>query len=149
MLKSSSRLPWWLSAKESPCQCRRHGFDLWSRKISHVWEPLSPCTTTLGLLWWLRQERICMQPRRPRFDLWVGKIPWRRKWQPAPVFLPGEFQGQRILVGCSPWGHKESDRTEQLRLSTTIKPVLWSLGAATTEACSPGASAPQQEKPSQ
>ena len=43
-------LPWWLSGKESACQCRRH-----------------------------------------RFDLWVGEIPWRRKWQPTPVFLPGEI----------------------------------------------------------
>ena len=40
------------------------------------------------------------------FDSWVGKIPWRRKWQSTPVFLPGKFHGQRILVGCSPWGHR-------------------------------------------
>ena len=39
---------------------------------------------------------------------------WSRKWQPAPVFLPGKFHGQRSLVGYSPWGHKESDLTEQL-----------------------------------
>ena len=36
-----------------------------------------------------------------------GKIPWRRKWQPTPVFLPGESHGQRNLVGYSPWGRKE------------------------------------------
>ena len=36
----------------------------------------------------------------------VGKIPWRRKWQPTPVFLPGESHGQRNLAGYSPWGHK-------------------------------------------
>jgi len=50
------------------------------------------------------------------FDLchyhWVGKIPWRRKWQPTPVFLPGKSHGQRSLVGYSPWGHKELDTTE-------------------------------------
>ena len=51
------------------------------------------------------------------FDPWVGKIPWRRKWQPTPIFLPGEFQGQRSLAGYSPWGHKESDMTERLTLS--------------------------------
>ena len=45
---------------------------------------------------------------------WVGKIPWRRKWQPTPVFLPGKSHGQRSLEGCSPWGQKESDTTEQL-----------------------------------
>ena len=42
------------------------------------------------------------------------KIPWRRKWQPTPVFLPGKSHGQRSLVGYSPWGCKESDTTKQL-----------------------------------
>ena len=37
---------------------------------------------------------------------------WRRKWQPTPVFLPGESQGQRNLVGCCLWGHTELDTTE-------------------------------------
>jgi len=40
------------------------------------------------------------------------KIPWRRKWQPTPVFLPGKFHGQRSLAGYSPWGCNESDTTE-------------------------------------
>ena len=40
------------------------------------------------------------------FSLWVGTIPWRREWLPIPVFLPGEFHGQRSLVGYSPWGHR-------------------------------------------
>ena len=52
--------------------------------------------------------------RRPRFDPLVGKIHWRREWLPTPVFLPRESRGQRILVGYSPWDHKESDTTEQL-----------------------------------
>ena len=47
-------------------------------------------------------------------DPWVGKIPWRRAWQPTRVFLPGESQRQKSLAGYSPWGHKESDMTEQL-----------------------------------
>ena len=51
------------------------------------------------------------------FDLWVRKIPRRRKWQPAPVFLPGESHGQRSLVGYSPWSSIESEKTEQLTLS--------------------------------
>ena len=51
---------------------------------------------------------------RPGFNPWVGKIPWRRKWQPTPVLLPGESHGQRSLVGYSPQGHKESDTTERL-----------------------------------
>ena len=49
---------------------------------------------------------------RPRFKPWVRKTPWRREWLPTRVFLHGEFQGQRSLVGYSPWGHKESDMTE-------------------------------------
>ena len=49
-----------------------------------------------------------------QFNPWVGKMPWRREWQPTPVFLPGEFHGQRSLAGYSPWSRKESDRTEQL-----------------------------------
>ena len=48
-----------------------------------------------GLPWWLRWQRICLHCRRPRFDPWVWKTPWRRKWQPTLVFLPGEFHGQR------------------------------------------------------
>ena len=50
--------------------------------------------------------------KRREFDPWVGKIPWRREWQPTPVFLPGESHGQRSLAGYSPWGHKELDTTE-------------------------------------
>ena len=47
----------------------------------------------------------------PGFDPWVGKIPWRRKWHPTPVLLPGESHRGRSLVGYSPWGHKDSDTT--------------------------------------
>ena len=50
--------------------------------------------------------------RRLGFNPWVKKIPWRREWQPTPVFLPGESRGQGSLTGCSPWDHKESDTTE-------------------------------------
>ena len=50
--------------------------------------------------------------KRCRFDPWVRKISWRRKWQPTPVFLPGELQGQRSLVSYSPRGYKELDVTE-------------------------------------
>ena len=46
------------------------------------------------------------------FNPWVGKIPWSRKQQLTPVFLPGESHGQRSLAGYSPWGHKELDTTE-------------------------------------
>ena len=51
------------------------------------------------------------------FDPCIRKIPWRRKWQPTPVFLPGKSQGQKSLAGYSPWGRKESDTTEQLSIA--------------------------------
>ena len=54
----------------------------------------------------------CKRHKGCGFDLWVEKIPWRRAWQPTPVFLPGEYHGQRNLAGYSPWGHKESNTTE-------------------------------------
>ena len=55
-----------------------------------------------GLPWWLR----------------YGKIPWRREWLPTPVFLPGEFHGQRSLVGYSPLGRKELGTLEHFLLNT-------------------------------
>ena len=42
----------------------------------------------------------------------LGRFPWRRKWQPTPVLLPGKSHGQRSLVDHSSWGHKELDTTE-------------------------------------
>ena len=68
-----------------------------------------------GILWWLIWYRICLQCSIPGFDPWVGKIPWRRKWQPTPVFSPRESHGQRRLVGYSPWDCKELDTTEWLK----------------------------------
>ena len=46
------------------------------------------------------------------FCVVIFEIPWRRKWQPTPESLPGKYHGQRSLVGCSPWGPKESGMTE-------------------------------------
>ena len=51
---------------------------------------------------------------------WVRKIPWRREWQPTPVFLPGKSQGLRSLAGYSSWGRKELDATEQLILLLSL-----------------------------
>ena len=59
--------------------------------------------------------------KRSGFDPWIRKIPWRRKWQPTPVFLPGKSYGQRSLVGYSPGGaHKKWDATEHKHTPTTI-----------------------------
>ena len=57
---------------------------------------------------------IVRRQRRCRFDPRVRKIPWRRKWQSTPLFLPGKPHGQRSPVGYSPQGHKEADMTEWL-----------------------------------
>ena len=54
----------------------------------------------------------CRRHKTYGFDPWVAKIPWRRAWQPTPVFLPGASHGQWSLVGCSRWGEKQSDMTE-------------------------------------
>ena len=64
--------------------------------------------------WFSGAESSCLCRRHQSwgFDPWVGKIPWRRAQQPPPVFLPGSSQGQRSLADYSPWGCKESDRTE-------------------------------------
>ena len=51
-------------------------------------------------------KEFFLQCGTPGFDPWVRKIPWSRKWQTTPVFLPGEFHGQRSLAGYSPWGIK-------------------------------------------
>ena len=61
----------------------------------------------------------------------LGRFPWRREWQPTPVFLCGEFHGLRSLVGYSPWGCKESDTAEWLTLWTfdcskcLLNMVIW------------------------
>ena len=65
--------------------------------------------------WWLSSEESTCQCRRQAFSPWVGKIPWRRKWQPTPVFLSEESHGQRSLAGYSPRGLKKSDMTERLK----------------------------------
>ena len=55
--------------------------------------------------------------KEPGFSPGLGKIPWRRTWQAPPAFLPGGSHGQRSLDGYSPWGHRQSDTTEQLTIS--------------------------------
>ena len=57
---------------------------------------------------------------RHGFDAWVGKILWRRKWQPTPIFLPENFHGQRSLTGYSPWGRQEWDMTEHAHTHSPI-----------------------------
>ena len=75
---------------------------------------------------WLCNKESSCQCKGGKFDPWVRKIPWRRKWQPSQVFLPGESHGPRSLA-CR-WGHKESDTIEWLNSNTTFLDcclVLW------------------------
>ena len=57
-----------------------------------------------------KQPCQCWRLKRYQFDPRVGKIPWRRKWQPIPVFLPEECHGQRSLAGYSPWSHPKGTK---------------------------------------
>ena len=80
----------------------------------------------------------CRRCKRHGFDPRVRKIPWIRKWQPIPVFLPGETHGQRSLVGCSPWGHKELIQPKWVSMHTcflmgipdnsSVKESAWNVG---------------------
>ena len=69
-----------------------------------------------GFPWWLSGKEstgnVGDVRERLRFDSRVRKIPWSRKCQPTPVFLPGDSHGQRSLAGYSSWGQTESDMTE-------------------------------------
>ena len=66
--------------------------------------------------WHSHKESICQCRRckRHSFNPWVRNIPWSKKQQSTPVFLPGKFQGQRSLIGYSLWGHTELDTTEHM-----------------------------------
>ena len=100
------------------CSCRRlHSVELWvpstcpllgkssgPSAVSICLKVKNNNNNNQGLPRWLSGKESACQCRRPRFDPWVRKIPWRRKRQPTPVFLPGESHGQRSLVGYSPGG---------------------------------------------
>ena len=77
--------------------------------------PIPVCLSsscTLFPCWFSCKESTCQHMRCRSVGPWVGKIPWGRKWQPTPVFLPGESLTQRSLAGYSPQGCHELDMTE-------------------------------------
>ena len=92
-----------------------------------LWKILNSHGEGWGLPWWLNGKESTCQYRRVRFYLWVGKIPWRRKCQPIPVFLPAKSHGQRSLAGYSPWGCKKSDTTEHAH-TPVIRMYSYTLG---------------------
>ena len=69
---------------------------------------------------WLNSKESTCQCRSCKLDTSVRKIPWRRKWKPTPIFLPGESHGRRSMVGSSPWGRKESGTTERLHFHFSL-----------------------------
>ena len=74
----------------------------------------APDSPVPGLPWWLRGKQPACSAGNAGDEgsTFVRRISWRREWQPMPLFLSGESQGQRSLVGCSPWSYKESDKTK-------------------------------------
>ena len=92
------------------------GSQAWSRAQDCLcWLPLA-CICTASMVASLEAQTVKRPPamQDTGFDPWVGQIPWRRQWHPTPVLLPRKSHGRRSLVGCSPWGREESDRTERL-----------------------------------
>ena len=102
-----------------PDAVKQNKYFFKERSIRSIWRYFNLLLILLlsRLPWWFRWLRICLQCKRPGFNPWVRKIPWRREWLPTPVFLAGESHGQRSLVGYTPWGGKESNRTERLTFS--------------------------------
>ena len=93
--QSRTRLKWLSSSSSSPTQCSRICQPLTcSGSFGQPLMSTFPCGSA---------GRVCLQCGRPGFHPLVGKIPWRRKWQPIPVFLPGKSHGQRSGTGCSSW----------------------------------------------
>ena len=83
-----------------------------SSKASILWSSaffIGPSLKSFDYMDLCQQSDVCFLNRLSRF---VTFMHWRRRWQPTPVFLPGESQGRGSLVGCRLWGHTESDTTE-------------------------------------
>ena len=72
---------------------------------------------------WLSGKESACQCRRHGSDPWVGKIPSRRKWQPAPVFLTRKSHGQMSLEGYSPWGHKRIGHDLATKIITVTRRI--------------------------
>ena len=93
-----------------------HGWGTWL--LINLWGHREHLTLSLLLFMGFPggasgKEPACQCRRHEtQIQSWAGKIPWRRTWQPTPVFLPGESHGWRNLAGYSPWGHEELDTTE-------------------------------------
>ena len=100
MAPHSSTLAWRIPWREEPGGLQSTGSQ--SRTGLSDFTSLTICRSSLIA----QMVKIRLQHKRSRFNLWVRKSPWRKKWQPIPVLLPGKSRGLRNVVGYSPWGHK-------------------------------------------
>ena len=95
------------------------------------------------LPWWLSSKKCTCQRGRHRFYPWVRKIPWRMKWQPILLFLPGKSHGERSLVDYGPRGLKELDMTGRLNNKQHLpKGILAPILASDLNSAFPSASRP-------
>ena len=122
MAPHSSTLAWKIPWTEEPGRLQSMG----SLRVRLDWSDLAAAAAAAAsnkasqVAQWKRIHCQCRRHKRCGFSSRVGKIPWRRKWQPTPVLLPGKFHGQRGLAGYSPWGSKESDTSEWLRAAQRV-----------------------------
>ena len=116
LIPGSGRSPGEGNGNPLQCSCLGNPMDrgAWQAMIQRAAESQT----------WLKWPSRHPHCRRPGFDPWIGKIPCKREWQPTPVFLPGEFHGQKSLAGYSPWGHEVWDTTERLTLLLFNKAVM-------------------------
>ena len=108
--------PWDSPGKNTGVGCNRHEVQtntIWFHPYEIPWLP-----------WWLGGKEFACQCRRLGVDPWVRKIPWRRKWQLTPVFLPGKPHGQRSLVGYSPWGRKRVGHDLATKLQCEVPRIV-------------------------
>ena len=91
-------------------------YSPWGHKVSEMTEPLNNSNTYNNIFHLSDGKYSICNAGDSNSMPGSGKVPWRRKWQPTQVFLPGEFHGQRSLVGYSSWSHKELDITKLLTL---------------------------------
>ena len=107
----------WLRGGERGVKEKGRSSSIWYTRLTTYINPLKTWSSFLWLPWWLSsKESTCQCRRVPAFSPLVGKIPWSRKWQPTPVFLPGKSRGQRNQVGLQSLGvAEELDMTERLK----------------------------------
>ena len=95
---------------KNPFNCALRSFHLifnWKQSIRNVMTRVCWEQVVSKFPGGARGKEPTSQCMRCAFNPWFGKIPWKRQWQPIPMFLPGESHGQRSLAGSSPWRHKE------------------------------------------